>query len=80
MLKSRRFWIALLITSVFLFLFFYRTDFSEMGRALWEAEYLFILPAILVYFVGVFFRAVRWHYLLMPLQSLTCSQALSLLA
>ena len=70
MLKSRRFWIALLITSLFLFLFFYRTDFSEMGSALREANYLFILPAILVYFVGVFFRAVRWHYLLLPLRSI----------
>jgi len=70
LLKSRRFWIVLLITSLFLFLFFYRTDFSEMGRALREANYLFILPAILVYFAGVFFRAVRWHYLLLPLRNI----------
>jgi len=71
LLKSRRFWIAVLITSLFLFLFFYRTDFSEMGKALREAEYLFILPAILVYFLGVFFRAVRWHYLLLPLRNVS---------
>lgn len=71
MLKSRRFWIAVLITSLFLFLFFYRTDFSEMGRSLREAEYLFILPAIVVFFVGVFFRAVRWHYLLLPLRNVS---------
>ena len=70
MLKSRRFWTAFIITSLFLFLFLYRTDFSEMGRALREANYLFLLPAILVYFVGVFFRAVRWRYLLLPLRSI----------
>jgi len=70
LLKSRRFWVVLLVTSLFLFLFFYQTDFSEMGKALREANYLFILPAIVIYFVGVFFRAVRWHYLLLPLRNI----------
>lgn len=38
-----------------------------MGQALGEANYLFILPGILIYYVGVFFRSVRWRYLLKPL-------------
>ncbi|MFQ5826732.1 MAG: lysylphosphatidylglycerol synthase transmembrane domain-containing protein [Dehalococcoidia bacterium] len=67
MLKSLRFWIGLLITFLFLFLFLYRTDFSEMGGALEGANYIFLLPALLIYFVGVFFRSVRWRYLLKPL-------------
>jgi len=67
LIKSRRFWIGMGISIVFLFLFLYRTDFAEMGRALGEANYLFLLPGILVYYVGVFFRSVRWRYLLKPL-------------
>ena len=69
MLKSRRFWIGLGITLLFLFLFLYRTDFSEMGRALGQANYLFLLPGLLIYLVGVFFRSVRWSYLLKPMRS-----------
>jgi len=67
LIRSRRFWIGMGISIVFLFLFLYRTDFAEMGQALGEANYLFLLPGILVYYVGVFFRSVRWRYLLKPL-------------
>ncbi len=69
MLRSRRFWIGLGITFIFLFLFLYQTDFGEMGRALREADYPFLLPGILIYLAGVFFRAVRWRYLLKPFGS-----------
>lgn len=71
MLRSRRFWIGLAVSLVFLILFFYRTDLSRMQQALAEANYTFILPAILVYFIGVVFRSVRWHYLLRPLKSMS---------
>ena len=40
-----------------------------MGRALSEANYLFLLPGILLYYLGVYFRAVRWRFLLKPLRS-----------
>jgi uncharacterized protein (TIRG00374 family) len=71
LIKSRRFWIGLVITLIFLFLFIYqvRDDIGEMGRALGEANYLFILPGILFYYFGVYFRAVRWRFLLKPLGS-----------
>ncbi len=67
MIKNRRFWLGIGISIVFLFLFLYRTDFAEMGQALGEANYLFLLPGILIYYVGIFFRSVRWRYLLKPL-------------
>ncbi len=67
MLKSGRFWIGVAFIVIFLALFFYRVDFVEMGRALVRANYIFVLPALAVYLVGVWFRAVRWRYLLHPL-------------
>ena len=71
MLKNRRFWIGLVITFIFLFLFIYqvRDDIGEMGQALGEANYLFLLPGILLYYLGVYFRAVRWRFVLKPLGS-----------
>ena len=73
MLKSRRFWIGIVITLLFLVLFIFqiRGEFGEMGRALAEASYIFLLPAALIYIVGVFFRAVRWRYLLKPMKVLS---------
>ena len=64
MLKSRRFWIGIGLAALFLWLFIRGTDFSEMRDALSEANYLYLIPAIAVYFVGVYFRSVRWQYLL----------------
>jgi uncharacterized protein (TIRG00374 family) len=69
LLKSRRFWFGLGLSAIFLGLFLYRTDFSEMGEALRGANYLYLLPGIVIYFAGIFFRAVRWSYLLKPLGS-----------
>ncbi len=69
MLKSRRLWVGVIISLAFLALFFYRVDFMAMGRALAEANYIYLLPALAVYFTGVYFRAIRWHYLLRPLGS-----------
>ncbi len=78
MLKSVRFWIGLGISVLFLLLFFYRTDPVEMGRALKGANYVFLLPAIIVYFVGVWFRAWRWRYLLRPLGRVATHRLFSL--
>ena len=39
----------------------------EMGEALARANYLYLIPAIAVYFLGVWFRAVRWRYILLNL-------------
>jgi len=49
--------IGLGITLLFLFLFIFevRDDIGEMGRALGEANYLFLIPGILIYYLGVFF-------------------------
>ncbi len=46
-------------------------DLSAIGSALREANYLYVLPALAVYFFGVWIRAVRWHYLLKPLKSVS---------
>ena len=44
-------------------------DLDEIRDALSQANYSFVIPAIALYFVAVFFRALRWRYLLSPLGS-----------
>ena len=44
---------------------------DEIRDALSQANYSFVIPAIGLYFVAVFFRALRWRYLLSPLGSFT---------
>ncbi|MBI4233944.1 MAG: flippase-like domain-containing protein [Chloroflexi bacterium] len=67
MLKSRRFWLGLILSLVFIGLFLYRVDLASMGQALRQANYLFVVPGILCYFLALWFRTVRWQYILRPL-------------
>jgi uncharacterized protein (TIRG00374 family) len=77
--KSKRFWIGVAISIAFLALFLFQVDFSEVGRELSKANYIFLLPGILIYLLGVFFRAVRWQYLLKPLGNFTIFRMFSLI-
>lgn len=67
MIKNKHFWIGIVLSLSFLGLFLYRADITEIWEVLKQANYIFILPAILVYFFGVWLRALRWQYLLRPL-------------
>ncbi len=66
MLISRRFLLGTAVSLVFLLLFFLIVDVGEMSQALATAKYRFILPAIALYFVALFFRSLRWQFLLTP--------------
>src|SRR5207249_8500195 len=41
---------------------------GSIATALKQANYWFLLPALVVYFLGVWLRAARWRYLLQPVQ------------
>lgn len=70
-LRSGKLWLSVLGTGLFLGLFFYRTDLDELFDALAEANYWWVAPAILLWFVSAWFRALRWHYLLRHLERLS---------
>ena len=65
-----RFWIGLGISVFFLLVLAYTIDLNETLDALRNGNYLLVAPAIGLYFVAVYFRSVRWRFLLSPLQSL----------
>ncbi len=70
--KSKwKFWLGVIIGLFFLALAFWGQDFKAIGQSLSEANYLWLIPALVAYFIGVGVRAVRWQYLLSPIQKIS---------
>ena len=67
MFKTRRFYIGVIVSVVFLVLFFYKVDFQELIQALQNANYLYVILGGVIYFVAIYLRTVRWRYILSPL-------------
>jgi uncharacterized protein (TIRG00374 family) len=69
-MKRWQFWLGVGISIIFLYLALQGLHLENVWRAVKQAKLLWLLPAITVYFVGVWVRAWRWHYLLKPLKSI----------
>jgi uncharacterized protein (TIRG00374 family) len=67
---SRKLWLGLGGTALFLGLFFWRTDLDELADALAEANYWWVVPAVAIWFASAILRSLRWHYLLRGLADL----------
>jgi uncharacterized protein (TIRG00374 family) len=68
LLKSRGFWIGIVVSAIFIALFVRGTDFAEVKDAFENANYWWILASLPVYFAGLWLRTVRWQYLLRPVK------------
>lgn len=68
MLKRWQFWLGLFISIVFLSLALRGLKLEDFWETVKGANYGWILPGVAVYFVGVWVRAWRWHYLLGPIK------------
>jgi uncharacterized protein (TIRG00374 family) len=62
--------IGFLISAVFLYIAFRKTDLAELARHLAAANYLYLIPAALLTVVALWVRAMRWGLLLHPLQKI----------
>jgi uncharacterized protein (TIRG00374 family) len=69
-MKRWQFWVGLLVSAAFLYLALRKVDYAELWQVLVTADYLWLLPGVAVYFVALWARAWRWHYLLRPLKSI----------
>ena len=65
-------WLGIAVSVVLLLFLAYQVysidDPSGLLDELAAANYLYLIPAVAVYFVGVWFRALRWQFLLNPLR------------
>lgn len=66
-LLNWRFWAGVLVSVITLALLVLFVDRRELWEALRTANYLYLIPAVALYFVGQWFRALRWQYLLSPI-------------
>lgn len=73
-IRSWRFLIGVGVSLLLLLVLLFQVDLSEVGDALADANYWYLIPSIALYFVAVFFRAVRWRFLLSPLKVLQVSR------
>ncbi|HEY0068764.1 MAG TPA: lysylphosphatidylglycerol synthase transmembrane domain-containing protein [Chloroflexia bacterium] len=68
MFKSRRFIIGLVISLVFLAWALSQEDLGKVFATIGGMNWVSLVPALALYFAGVWVRAVRWRILLHPLR------------
>ena len=69
-MKKWQFWLGVLISIVFIWLALRGLRLEKFWDSVKQAEYIWLLPGIGVYFIGVWVRAWRWHYLLGPIKKI----------
>lgn len=69
--KRWQFWLGFLISVVFLYFALRGLHLQEVWEEIVAANYWWLIPGVLSYFLGVWARAWRWHYLLRPVKSIS---------
>ncbi|MCB0193507.1 MAG: flippase-like domain-containing protein [Anaerolineae bacterium] len=67
-MKSWRFWVGAVISAFFLVIALRGLDLRLVWQVARYANYWWIVPGVFAYFVGVWARTWRWHYLLRPIK------------
>jgi uncharacterized protein (TIRG00374 family) len=63
-------WIGFVISAVIVYLAFRKIDLHQLLDNLQQANYLYLIPIIVVIFLSMALRAVRWGYLLRPIKKI----------
>ena len=69
-MKKWQFWLGVLISIIFIWLALRGLRLEEFWDSVKQANYIWLIPGIGVYFIGVWVRAWRWHYLLGPIKKI----------
>ena len=69
-MKRWQLWLGLAISAIFLYLALRGLGLKELGKAFTTANYWWLIPGVIVYFIGVWVRSWRWHYLLRPVKDI----------
>ena len=73
-MKKWQFWLGVLISVLFIWLALRGLHLNDFWSAVKQANYIWLIPGIGVYFIGVWVRAWRWHYLLRPIKHIPTSK------
>jgi uncharacterized protein (TIRG00374 family) len=69
-LKRWQLWLGLIVSAIFMWLALRGLSLGEVWNAVRGANFWWLIPGVAVYFMGVWARAWRWHYLLSPLKQI----------
>ena len=67
-MKRWQLWLGLIVSAIFMWLALRGLSLGEVWNAVRGANFWWLIPGVAVYFMGVWARAWRWHYLLSPLK------------
>jgi len=70
-MKRWQFWVGVVVSIFFLYFALRGLGIKDLGEALQQANYWWLFPGVSVYFIGVWVRAWRWHYLLKPVKKIS---------
>ena len=73
-MKKWQFWLGVVISVFFIWFSLKGLRLEEFWTKIQTANYWWLFPGIAVYFVGVWARAWRWHYLLRPVKSVPTTE------
>jgi uncharacterized protein (TIRG00374 family) len=74
-MKRWQFWLGIIISLAFLYLALRGLRLQDVWMALQGAQYAWLIPGVIVYFMGVAVRAWRWQYLLKPVKAIPFKQS-----
>ena len=79
-MKRWQTWLGIVISIVFLYFALSGLKLGDAWQAAKTANYIWLLPGVAVYFIGVYIRAWRWHYLLRPLKNISTNSMFPIVA
>ncbi len=79
-MKRWKFWLGVLISLLFLYLALRGLHLQDVWQDVRSAQYIWLLPGIAVYFIAVWIRAWRWHYLIRPVKRVSTATMFPIVA
>jgi len=74
-LRRWQFWLGIAISALFLWLALRGLRLTDVWQAIRGAQYLWLIPGLAAYWIGVWVRSWRWTYLLRPLKRISTRTA-----
>lgn len=72
--KQWRLLIGILISGIFIYFALQGLSLNEVRSWLAQANYYWLIPGVLVYFIAVWGRTWRWHYMLRPIKRISLAR------
>jgi len=68
------------LSAFFLWISLRGLKLADVQKIIHGAEYIWLLPGVIVYFIAVWIRAWRWHYLIKPLKEVSTKKMFPIVA